>query len=303
MMSRAFTRGRKENGYENTHIPLCKHQFLEMYLEECPDGCFVIQESNRIIAASFCHVWGKTGWIGPLAVDPGKQLSGLGKRIMHDSIQFLKKAGCTTIGLETNPRSNRNLGFYGKLGFVFSTLTADMIRQINNNPENKVESPFKIIFYSECSNANQELFCRLVQKLSNSVIPDISFSPLIHSLTNFNFGDSILFLQESSPVAYTSFQTLSTSIEEDNYILRNIAFVAHPNVPDTYFKYFLAILEDIAANRDLDQLLLRIQLNNSKLFHMLLDMNYKIIHTDQRMTMQRYQEKSIANAFYFSRWV
>jgi len=58
MMSKAFTRGRKEDGYENTHIPLCKPQFLEMYLEECPDGCFVIQEADRIIAASFCHVWG-----------------------------------------------------------------------------------------------------------------------------------------------------------------------------------------------------------------------------------------------------
>ncbi|MBN2413606.1 GNAT family N-acetyltransferase [candidate division KSB1 bacterium] len=303
MMSKAFTRGRKEDGYENTHIPLCKHQFLEMYLEERPDGCFVIEESGRIVAASFSHVWGKTGWIGPLAVDPEKHLSGLGKRIMYDSIQFLKDAGCTTIGLETNPRSNRNLGFYGKLGFVTSTLTADMIRQVNYNPDDKMQVPFKVIFYSECSDTNQELFCQLVQELTNSVTPNISFTPLIHSLANYNFGDSVLFLYQSSPAAYTSFQTLSTSTEEENYILRNIAFVAHPQIPDSFFKHFLTALDSIAANRDLDQLLLRIQLNNSKFFHMLLDLNFKIIHTDQRMTMKGYQEQTTNDALYCSRWV
>jgi len=303
MMTRAFARGRKEDGYENTHIPLCKQQFLEMYLEECPEGCFVIEEAGRIIAASFSHVWGRTGWIGPLAVDPDNHLSGLGKRIMYDSIQFLKDSGCTTIGLETNPRSNRNLGFYGKLGFEVSSLTADMIRQANNDPDGHLQTPFKVIFYSECSNSNQELFCRLVQEFIKDVIPDTSFTPLIRSLANYNFGDSVLFLHDSSPVAYTSFQTLSTSTEEDNYILRNIAFVAHPKLPSKYFGLLLTALDSIAANRDLDQLLLRIQLSNSKLFHMLLNMNFKIIHTDQRMTMKGYREKTKTDALFFSRWV
>ncbi|HPG40529.1 MAG TPA: GNAT family N-acetyltransferase [bacterium] len=303
LLSRAFTQGRKDDGFEYTHIPLCRQQFLEMYREECPDGCFVLQNSSQIVAAAFCHIWGQTGWIGPLAVEPDKHSGGLGKHLLMECLHFLKESGCTTIGLETNPRSNRNIGFYCKAGFVPDTLTADLIRRVHYDPDDKLASPFKIIFFSECSSDDQKEFCRVVFKLTQKITPNVDYSSLIHSLANFNFGESILLFHNTTPVAYCSYQTLSTSVEEDNYILRNIIFLAHPDVPVDYFGHFITVLDSIAANRDLDQLLFRVQLANNLVIRRMLEMNFKVIHTDQRMVLQDYPDKSRPNSLLLSRWV
>ncbi len=303
MLSRAFSQGRKDDGFEYTHIPLCRQQFLEMYLEECPDGCFILQNLSQILAAAFCHRWGQTGWIGPLAVEPENHLKGLGKLILMECVKFLKNSGCTTIGLETNPRSNRNVGFYYKTGFVPDTLTADLIRQVRYDPNDKLASPFKIIFFSECSMEDQKDFCKIALKLSQKITPNIDYTPLIHSLANYNFGESILLFHNSSPVAYCSFQTLSTSVEEDNYILRNIVFLAHPEVPKEYLTHFITILDSIAANRGLEQLLFRVQLTNSVVVRQMLAINFKVIHTDQRMVLLDSPDKSRPNSLLLSRWV
>ncbi len=302
LLSRAFTQGRIDDGYHQTHIPLCRPLFLEMYQEECPEGCLVISERDRILGVSFNHIWGKTGWIGPLAVDPDFHLSGIGKKITTESIQFLKYNGCTTIGLETNPRSARNIGFYGRLGFVTGPLTADMIRAVPINADNHTQ-PLKIIFYSECSDSDQGVFCDIVKKLVAPNAANIDYVPLINSLTNFGFGDSVLFMNGSVPVAYCSFQTRSTSIEEEHYVLRIVAFAANPQTPLSYFEHFFAALESIARNRELDQLLLRLSLDNTALYHLFLEMKFKIIHTDQRMTLKDFPERLNKNAIYFNRWV
>ena len=133
----AFTEGRKEDGYADTQINLCHIKMLEMYLSFCPNGCFTLVEKGEILAAAFSHVLGSTGWIGPIAVAPAFRGKKLGEQITRHCIDFLKSKKCSTIGLETMPRSYWNLGFYINLGFRPQQLTCELTRFIqteNNNP-------------------------------------------------------------------------------------------------------------------------------------------------------------------------
>ena len=61
--------------------------------------------------------------MGPLAVKPEAQGSGIGKEIVRSGVEWLKARDCRVIGLETMPRTMDNIGFYSALGFVPGRLT------------------------------------------------------------------------------------------------------------------------------------------------------------------------------------
>ena len=301
LLSRSFTQARYDDGYKVTRVPMCRPDYLEMYYATCPEGCFVIEDSGQVLAASFCHIWGKTGWIGPLAVAPEKHLLGLGKQILMRSVEHLKQSGCTTIGLETNPRSNRNLGFYGKLGFLPKTLVIDMMRRVPEEiPE--AESSHRIKFFSRCTEAERIEFLANVRLLTRLVAPDVDYTPSIVNLHKFKYGETILFLRHKIPIAFVLAQTLPTSAEERSFILRMIAFLAHPKTPLDYLKYIIRDLERFAAENSLDQILFRIPATSGQTFQYLLADGFRIIFTDLRMTLRGYEEKVDAKLLHFNRW-
>ena len=66
--------------------------------------------------------------MGPLAVRPDRQGRDWGRRSCGRASTGSKRAGATTIGLETMPRTMDNIGFYSRLGFRPGHLTVTLIR-------------------------------------------------------------------------------------------------------------------------------------------------------------------------------
>lgn len=302
LLVKAFSQGRIDDGYESSHVPPCRIEFLEMYLSQCPHGCFVLEQAGQILAASFCHVWGKTGWIGPLAVIPEKHLSGLGKQITAHCIDFFKQSGCTTIGLETSPRSYRNLGFYGKLGFLPTTLTIDMMRDVDLTLNNPMPANYEIKFYSKCTNAEREEFCRKVLAVTKSVVRNVDYSPLILANQEFNWGDSILLEHKKEPVGYVSTQSESSSAEERQSILRTLALVVSPKASYQGFTDLICILENIAREGFFEHLLIRVPTQCTRTFQVLLSQGFRVLHSDLRMTLESFPEPVKADCIHLSRW-
>jgi len=303
MLQRAFTQGRVDDGYQHTHVPMCCVDFLEMYHSSCPDGCCVIEHGGKIVAAAFCHVWGQIGWIGPLAVLPENQLLGIGKRIAHCAIEFLKNSSCTTIGLETNPRSIRNLGFYSKLGFLPSTLVVDMIRRVPQNPPPPAWDRERILTYSQCSPAEQAKFLEDVRQLVSLTDARIHYDPLIQSIALYHYGDSVLIYRNDVPVVYTTMQYLPSSSEEKQSILRLLSLVAHPKTPDVYLHKIMALLETISHAQPFGQILWRIPIKCLRIYQYLLGPGFRIIHSDLRMVLQGYPEVLHSQMIHVDRWV
>jgi len=135
ILSKSFTQGRIEDGYKESRVPLVRIQFLEMYLAACAAGCYVLEVNGQIVAYAFSRLWGTVGWIGPLAVIPEFQGQALGKEMVLTCVDFLKESGAQTIGLETMPRSYKNIGLYSRLGFLPQSLTVEMTRTVYPKPE------------------------------------------------------------------------------------------------------------------------------------------------------------------------
>ncbi len=303
LLQKSFTQARIDNGFRQTHVPMCRVDFLEMYHASCPDGCFMIENAGQLLAASFCHLWGKTGWIGPLAVHPDKQLLGIGKQMLSTCVRFLQRSGCSIIGLEVNPYSARNLGFYSKQGFVPANISVDMLYRISPGTSSEMDPNHKIIFYSTCKENERKVFLKHVTSLCRIVNPLVDYSVLVKSTFEFKYGDSILVLRHGVPIAYSTLHYLPSSSEEKKSIMRLVAFVAHPRTPADYFKLFIRDLVFIARQVSLKHILVRAPMENRRVFFALLKHGFRVLHTDLRMTLEDHSPDHRVRYIQIDRWV
>ena len=85
-----------------------------------PGGCFVAvnrQGAGRVAGALISRARGTAGWLGPLAVHPDAQRSGIGGRLVTACIDSWRRRGVRLMGLETYRDSPSHRLFYEKLGF------------------------------------------------------------------------------------------------------------------------------------------------------------------------------------------
>jgi len=97
--------------------PPRRHDLLRLYLGSAPGASLVACQGDTVVGGLFAHLWGRIGWIGPLAVAPPWQGAGVGRRLLEAAVNRLRAADCTVIGLETMPHSSYNVGLYTRLGF------------------------------------------------------------------------------------------------------------------------------------------------------------------------------------------
>lgn len=124
IFSEAFSERYRRDGMAGVRVPPLNPAIWRFAIEGAGDGAMLWRDATGAIAAfNLAHVSGREGWMGPLAVREELQGRGLGREIVTAGVERLKRAGCTTIGLETMPRTMDNIGFYASLGFLPSRLT------------------------------------------------------------------------------------------------------------------------------------------------------------------------------------
>ena len=122
--SEAFTERYRKDGLVGVRVPALNPLIWRYALADAGEGAVLWRgERNEVIAFNMAHGSGQEGWMGPLAVVPAYQGRGLGKTVVTTGIEWLKRMGARTIGLETMPRTMDNIGFYSALGFVPGRLT------------------------------------------------------------------------------------------------------------------------------------------------------------------------------------
>jgi len=299
LLSEAFTHGRITDGYAEVYIPMMRLQMLQMYLSTCPDGCFLIQDSGIILAAAFSHVFGKTGWIGPIAVRPHVENKGFGKEVTEKCIAYLKNQKCTTIGLETMPRSYRNLGFYTKLGFTMQQLTCELSRPVKSNPLTTKANELNLESYNKHTN---DVFLEKIQHLLHSNHIDDDYSSFIIGTHKYSFGDTFLLLNKKTPIGFVIVHSKPYSTAEDSILLRINTLFLNNSADDSLLDAVIWHCEEFARSRSLSNLCVRVPSNNLRTMQRLVSHNFKIIHSDLRLTLENYDEIIKPNVVHLSRW-
>ena len=91
---------------------------IETKLAFQPEGLLVGELDGQLVATVMAGYEGHRGWINYLAVDPARQRSGLGRRMMEAAEDALRALGCPKINLQVRSSNPGVVAFYEGLGFV-----------------------------------------------------------------------------------------------------------------------------------------------------------------------------------------
>ncbi len=94
------------------------------------DGKFLLlMERDEMVACMFVKVTGDRGYVGTLSVDPGRQKSGLGRRMMHQAEDYCRNAGCKALDIRIVNLRTELPAIYRKFGFVETgTQSAEVVK-------------------------------------------------------------------------------------------------------------------------------------------------------------------------------
>ncbi|WP_026883997.1 GNAT family N-acetyltransferase [Clostridium akagii] len=107
-------------------------QGIEGYIEASNNSSLVYEIDNTVVGYNFIHLCGSFAWFGPFGVHPKYQGKGIGKALINHTIKILKENyKVSTIGLNTMPESQYNVGFYMGLGFTPLRLSLNLKKQLN----------------------------------------------------------------------------------------------------------------------------------------------------------------------------
>ena len=83
------------------------------------DGIFIAEDEGQVVGYISTRVDAETkiGGIPNFAVHPAHQQKGIGKKLMHAGIEYLKSKGMEYARIETLAHNEVGLRFYPKMGF------------------------------------------------------------------------------------------------------------------------------------------------------------------------------------------
>ncbi len=94
------------------------------------EGKFLLlADKDGIDACVFVKVTGERGYLGTLSVDPARQKSGLGARMMREAEAYFRATGCKAVDIRIVNLRTELPAIYRKFGYVETgTQSAEVIR-------------------------------------------------------------------------------------------------------------------------------------------------------------------------------
>jgi len=77
-----------------------------------------LDESSAVVGTAMAGYEGHRGWLYYVAVAPGLQGTGLGRRVVAAAEAWLQDAGAAEVRLMVRTSNTRVLGFYARLGYT-----------------------------------------------------------------------------------------------------------------------------------------------------------------------------------------
>src|SRR5258706_11745345 len=184
VFAEAFTDRYRRDGLIGVRVPQLNPLVWRYALLDAGEGAMVWRDEQGDIAAfNVAHQAGAEGWMGPLAVRPDRQSTGVGKTIVGTAADWLIDRGVTTLGLETMPRTPENIGFYARLGFIPGFRTGTLTNEITTRGH-----PGTPALLSHRSADEKEAAMAAGRRLVNDLGAGGGFSPAEHGHPRAGLG-------------------------------------------------------------------------------------------------------------------
>jgi len=292
VFSDAFTERYHRDGTSGVRVPMLNPAVWRYALATADDGALLWKDDGGQLAAfNLVHSSGREGWMGPLAVRPDCQGLGVGRTIVAAGIALLKTKGCSTIGLETMPRTIDNIGFYSGLGFRPGHLTISMSRDVNRGDGTAAELASTL--------GPLDRWLPWCGALTDNLVPGLDFTREIALTHAHRLGDLTLLRRDGSLRGFAVWHGAPLAAGRPPDEIRVLKVVA------TDFDVFAALLQAVvaeAAKRGLRRVAVRCQTAYRRAYSDLLASGFRVHWTDLRMELDGHEERLPANGVVLSNW-
>ena len=296
VFSDAFTERYRRDGMVGVRVPQLNPAIWRYAIEDAREGAMLWRdEHGEVIAFNVAHRSGLEGWMGPLAVRPEWQGTGLGKAIVSEGIAWLKANGCTVIGLETMPRTMDNIGFYSALGFLPGRLTITLTLEAADR-----DRPVSLIGGLPPRGRSDAISrCR---DLATAVQPGYDFTRELELTLDLGLGDVALVHDGggSNVVAFALFHAASLVEGRSRDEMRVLKMVLQR---EELVEPMSQALTHAARRAGTKRVALRVQSEYGEVYRRLVERGARVRWTDLRMTVRGHEEqRARGGGVVFSNW-
>lgn len=294
VFAEAFTDRYRRDGLVGVRVPQLNPLVWRYALRDAGEGALLWRdERGQVAAFNVAHRSGVEGWMGPLAVRPDRQGSGIGKTIVRTVVDWLLDRQVQTLGLETMPRTVENIGFYARLGFAPGHLTVTMTNEISKRGH---AVP---VLLSERPAKDQAAALHGVHRLVDGLAPGVDFSNEIRLTAELDLGDLSLVEGDHGYEAAVLWHTVSLAESRSRDEIRVLKLAARS---DRAFEAAISAVESAAARHGIRRVSVRCQTRAEGAFRRLVARGYRVRWTDLRMTYDGHPERPPAEGVMFSNW-
>ena len=251
------------------------------YLRSDPEGAFVASDDYAgAVGVIFSHVWGATGWVGPLSVLPVYQSRGLGKDLLKRSLTYLEDMGCVDIGLETMAENALNLGLYFRVGLRPECLVLVLAKSLEE--EGLQEEPVGGVAVERFSESSvQERLKSEMRRISKALRLGLDYTKEIELTQEFDFGDTIVASARNRVVGFCVVQTKSKRKNEPGATARIVA--VDPTANEDVLEPLLVTAELLAVDAGAEDISISIPAQCRRALDISFSRGYSVVEPFERL--------------------
>ena len=290
----AFTDRYRRDGLVGVRVPHLNPQVWRYALLDAGPGAMLWRdEAGHVVAFNIAHQSGAEGWMGPLAVRPDRQGTGVGKTVVRTALDWLIERGVATLGLETMPRTVENIGFYARLGFTPGHLTVTMTNDIATRGH-----PAPVLLSQRKGAAGGQAL-EAARRLVGELRPGYDFTREILLTAELGLGDTSLVDRDGALAGLVLWHSAPLAEGRPKDEVRVLKLAARD---EDAFEAAIAATEGAAARAGIRRVAVRCQTRFHGAFRRLVGRGYRVRWTDLRMSYQGYAEPHPARGVLFSNW-
>jgi len=294
VFSDAFTERYRRDGMIGVRVPFLNPAIWRYAIEDAAEGAMLWRsERGEVIAFNMTHRSGVEGWMGPLAVRPESQGSGLGKDLVRAGIDWLNRAEARVIGLETMPRTMDNIGFYSSLGLVPGRLT--MTLTLEAAPADR-----QALVLGRQPRGTQDDLIAECRSLVGAQIPGYDYTRELLLTDHLALGDTVLLRDDADAlIGFALCHTAPLVEGRSRDELRVLKLVVR-SLPD--LDAMVRLLADYARRSGTRRVALRVQGEYVEAYQRLIALGARVRWTDLRMSLAGAPEPRAATGIVWSNW-
>jgi len=293
VFSDAFTERYRRDGMVGVRVPQLNPTIWRYAIEDADGGALLWRdERDEIVAFNVAHHSGVEGWMGPLAVRPEWQGTGIGKSVVQAGIDWLRSRHARVIGLETMPRTMDNIGFYSRLGFVPGRLTITVTLEA-------AAADTAVPLLGALPPRDRDDALAQCLELTRVRMPGYDYTRELRLTLDLGLGDVVLRYQRGSLVGFALFHAAPLVEGRSREELRVLKLVLadEAEVPD-----MARLLAAAARQAGTRRVAIRVQGEYLAAYQALCALGARVRWTDLRMSLAGSEEPRASSGIVLSNW-